>query len=78
MIWPVIILDAPHRNQTLSSIKYNRYRELVTQEIFLCASWINGVGWAKQNNHAHALFVKSGTVFTVLLLIPTKGCIISK
>lgn len=64
MSWPVIILDGPLRNQTLSGIQFDKYGETTNQEIFICNNWVEGFNWAKQHGHTSALFVKSGSVFT--------------
>jgi hypothetical protein len=64
MTWPVIVLDGPYRNQTLSGIQYDNHGDVTGQEIFVCNDWCEGFTWAKKNNHAYALFVKSGTMFT--------------
>ena len=64
MTWPVVLLDGQSRNQTLSTIRFDRYGTQTPQEIFICNTWEEGFVWAKQNNHQQALFVKSGTMFT--------------
>ena len=64
MSWPVILLDGPLKNQTLSGIQFDKYGESTKQEIFVCNNWIDGFVWAKHNDYEHALFVKSGTMFT--------------
>ena len=58
MSWPVIILDGPYRNQTLSGIQFDKHGETTQQEIFICNNWIDGFNWAKQHKHTCALFVK--------------------
>jgi hypothetical protein len=64
MSWPVIILDGPLRNQTLSGIQFDKHGATTEQEVFICNNWADGLAWAKQHNHKSALFVKSGTMFT--------------
>lgn len=64
MSWPVIILDGPLRNQTLSGIQFDKHGAITNQEVFICDTWIEGLTWAKQKKHTSALFVKSGTMFT--------------
>jgi len=64
MSWPVIILDGPLRNQTLSGIQFDKYGETTKQETFICNNWVDGFNWAKQHGHTSALFVKSGSMFT--------------
>jgi hypothetical protein len=64
MPWPVIILDGPLRNQTLSGIQFDKHGEVTKQEVFVCDNWTDGILWAKQHGHESALFVKSGTMFT--------------
>lgn len=63
MNWPVIILDGPARNQTLSGILFDKFGSSTDQEIFICDNWIDGFDWARQKDHDRALFVKSGTIF---------------
>jgi len=64
MSWPVIILDGPLRNQTLSGIQFDKHGAPTKQEVFICNNWADGFVWAKQHGHGSALFVKSGTMFT--------------
>lgn len=64
MFWPVIILDGPLRNQTLSGIQFDKYGETTKQETFVCDKWVDGFAWAKQHGYNSALFVKSGSMFT--------------
>ena len=64
MSWPVIILDGPLRNQTLSGIQFDKHGATTKQEVFVCDNWTDGILWAKQHGHKSALFVKSGTMFT--------------
>jgi hypothetical protein len=64
MSWPTVILDGPLRNQTLSGIQFDKHGKTTKQEIFICDNWVAGFTWAKQHNYTHALFVKSGTMFT--------------
>jgi hypothetical protein len=64
MSWPVIILDGPLRNQTLSGIQFDKHGATTKQEVFICNNWSDGLAWAKQHDHKSALFVKSGTMFT--------------
>lgn len=63
MCWPVIILDGPLRNQTLSGIQFDKHGAITNQEIYICNNWADGMAWAKQQGHKSALFVKSGTMF---------------
>ncbi len=63
MNWPVIILDGPARNQTLSSILFDKFGTFTDQEVFICDNWIDGFDWAQQKDYDHALFVKSGSMF---------------
>ena len=64
MPWPVIILDGPLRNQTLSGIQFDKHGKTTKQEVFVCNNWVDGILWVKQHGHKFALFVKSGTMFT--------------
>lgn len=64
MTWPVIVLDGPALNQTLSGIQFDKFGVATNQEIFVCDTWANGFAWAHHNNHIQALFVKSGTMIT--------------
>lgn len=64
MSWPVIVLDGPLRNQTLSGIQFDKHGEPTKQEVFIFNNWVDGIVWAKQHDHKSALFVKSGTMFT--------------
>jgi len=64
MSWPVIILNGPNLNQTLSGIHFDKFGAVTGQEIFICDTWADGFVWAQHNNHTHALFVKSGTIIT--------------
>ena len=64
MSWPVIILDGPLRNQTLSGIQFDKYGDTTKQEIFICDNWLDGFAWAKKHRYKSALFVKSGSMFT--------------
>ena len=64
MSWPVIILNGPDLNQTLSGIQFDKFGAKTDQKIFICNDWIQGFTWAKDNNYAQALFVKSGTIIT--------------
>jgi hypothetical protein len=64
MMWPVILKDGPHRNQTLATIKFNKFGDSTNQQIFICKEWAEGLTWAKQQGHTWALFVKSGTIIT--------------
>lgn len=64
MSWPVIILNGPDLNQTLSGIQFDKFGAITDQKIFICNDWIQGFTWAKDNNYAQALFVKSGTIIT--------------
>lgn len=63
MTWPVILLNGPLCNQTLSTIKFDKFGTTTSQEIYVCDTWEQGFEWAKQSDHLHALFVRSGTLF---------------
>jgi hypothetical protein len=63
MNWPVILKKSPKLNQTLSTIKYDKFGIPTGQLIFVCDTWEEGFAWAKEN-HTQALFVNSGTMFT--------------
>lgn len=64
MTWPVIILDGPCLNQTLSSICFDQFGRATNQEYHVCSNWSQGWVWALAHGHAQALFVRSGTMFT--------------
>ena len=64
MNWPVVILNGPDLNQTLSGIQFDKFGANTNQEIFVCDDWTSGFVWAKDNNHTQVLFVKSGTMIT--------------
>jgi len=64
MNWPVIVLNGPDLNQTLSGIQFNKFGQPTEQQIFICNNWTSGFEWAQANQHQHALFVKSGTIIT--------------
>ena len=63
MTWPVVLLEGPNLNQTLSTIKFDKHGDRTNQLIYICKSWTEGLDWAKQHNFTQALFVKSGTMF---------------
>jgi len=64
MTWPVIVKSGPDLNQTLATIKFDALGYSTKQQIFICKEWTEGLIWAKQQGHARALFVKSGTIIT--------------
>jgi len=64
MSWPVVILNGPDLNQTLSGIQFDKFGDVTNQKIFICDDWIAGFDWAQDNDYAQALFVKSGTIIT--------------
>lgn len=63
MSWPVVILNGPNLNQTLSGIQFDKFGASTGQQIFICSDWESGFTWARDNNFTQALFVKSGTMF---------------
>lgn len=63
MSWPVVILNGPDLNQTLSGIQFDKFGASTGQQIFICSDWVAGFTWARDNNFTRALFVKSGTMF---------------
>lgn len=62
MNWPVVILNGPDLNQTLSGIKFGKFGDPTGQEIFICDDWVSGFEWAQTSGYQQALFVKSGTL----------------
>lgn len=58
----IVIKKGQHYNNTLASIKFNKYGQNLPFNIITCDSWVNGFNTVK-NKFTHALFVNSGTVF---------------
>ena len=64
MNWVVIILNGPKKYLTLGTVQYGKYGQRTQQSIVFCDTWQQGFAQARDKGFDHALFVKSGTVFT--------------
>lgn len=60
----VIVLNGPELNATLAGIEFDHWGQRTNQPTIVCDNWAQGFGIAKSKNYSHALFVRSGTLFT--------------
>jgi hypothetical protein len=63
-IFGVVLRQGRDMNQTLATIKYDRYGSKTNQEVIICTDWTAGFHQARQTGYQQILFVDSGTVFT--------------
>jgi len=78
----IIIKDGDLINQTLSTIKFDRYGTPTNKNFIICDTWSEGILKAKSLRYQFGLFVNSGTVFDdidkfieEILKYPHKGLI---
>ena len=64
MNWTVIILNGPKKYLTLGTVQFGKHGQRMQQHIIFCDTWQQGFAQARDQGFSHALFVKSGTVFT--------------
>lgn len=60
----VIIKQGDYFNQTLSTIKFDRYGSPTGIKFITCESWVEGFEKARSMSNRFALFVNAGTVFS--------------
>jgi hypothetical protein len=63
MNFVVVILSGPAQHLTTATVEFGRWGTKTNQPIMICDTWEQGFNAAKQKFN-HALFVKSGTIFT--------------